>query len=66
MDKMKTSNVIWKQWKLPKTRIKKLISLSVPKYKAYEGGNSREKYWRIAIVQSYTEPSATPIVVAEG
>ena len=38
----------WKQWKLPKTRIKRLITLGVPPHKAYEWGNSRKKYWRIA------------------
>lgn len=40
---------LWKQWKLPKTKIKRLISLGVPKEKAYEWGNSRKKYWRISM-----------------
>lgn len=39
---------LWKQWKQPKTKIKRLISLGVPKEKAYEWGNSRKKYWRIS------------------
>lgn len=39
---------LWKQWKLPKTKVKRLISLGVPKEKAYEWGNSRKKYWRIS------------------
>ncbi|MCH1627987.1 group II intron reverse transcriptase/maturase [Fredinandcohnia quinoae] len=39
---------LWKQWKLPKTKTKRLISLGVPKEKAYEWGNSRKKYWRIS------------------
>lgn len=39
---------LWKQWKLPQTKIKRLISLGVPKEKAYEWGNSRRKYWRIS------------------
>ena len=39
---------IWKQWKKPKTKIKNLISLGVNKYKAYEWGNTRKGYWRIA------------------
>lgn len=38
----------WKQWKTPKTRIRKLKGLGVPPYKAFEWGNSRKKYWRIA------------------
>lgn len=39
---------IWKQWKKPKTRIKKLVFLGAPKNKAYEWGNTRKGYWRIA------------------
>lgn len=39
---------LWKQWKLPKTKTKRLISLGVPKEKAYEWGNTRKKYWRIS------------------
>jgi group II intron reverse transcriptase/maturase len=38
----------WKQWKLPKTRVRKLIGLGIPSHKAFEWGNSRKKYWRIA------------------
>ncbi|RNB67228.1 group II intron reverse transcriptase/maturase [Brevibacillus panacihumi] len=39
---------LWKEWKRPKTKVKRLISLGVPKEKAYEWGNSRKKQWRIA------------------
>lgn len=39
---------IWKQWKKPKTKIKNLITLGIPKYKAYEWGYTRKGYWRIA------------------
>ncbi|MFA9560680.1 group II intron reverse transcriptase/maturase [Evansella sp. AB-rgal1] len=39
---------LWKQWKLPRTKVKRLISLGVPREKAYEWGNSRKKYWRIS------------------
>jgi RNA-directed DNA polymerase len=39
---------LWKQWKKPKTKTKRLIALGVPKTKAYEWGNSRKGYWRIA------------------
>jgi RNA-directed DNA polymerase len=38
----------WKQWKLPKTRVRKPIGLGVDKHKAYEWENSRKGYWRIA------------------
>lgn len=37
----------WKQWKFPKTRVRKLIGLGIDKHKAYEWGNSRKGYWRI-------------------
>lgn len=39
---------MWKQWKQPRTKIKRLISLGIPRNKAYEWGNSRKGYWRIA------------------
>jgi RNA-directed DNA polymerase len=39
---------LWKQWKKPKTKVKRLISLGVPKDKAFEWGNTRKGYWRIA------------------
>jgi RNA-directed DNA polymerase len=38
----------WKQWKTPKTRVRNLKGLGVPPNKAYEWGNSRKQYWRIA------------------
>lgn len=39
---------LWKEWKKPKTRIRKLIKLGVPAWRAYEWGNSRKGYWRIS------------------
>jgi RNA-directed DNA polymerase len=39
---------LWKQWKKPKTKVKRLTSLGVPKDKAFEWGNTRKGYWRIA------------------
>jgi RNA-directed DNA polymerase len=39
---------LWKEWKLPKTKVRKLIGLGAPKEKAYEWGNSRKAYWRIS------------------
>ncbi|MDB4866627.1 MAG: ltrA [Cohnella sp.] len=39
---------LWKQWKRPKTKVKRLISLGIPKQKAFEWGNTRKGYWRIA------------------
>ncbi len=39
---------LWKEWKLPRTKVKRLISLGVTKGKAFEWGNTLKKYWRIA------------------
>ncbi len=39
---------IWKAWKKPKTRVKNLIKCGVPKWQAYEWGNTRLGYWRVA------------------
>jgi len=39
---------VWKQWKNPRTRIRKLISLGINKQTAYEWGNTRKGYWRIS------------------
>ncbi|SCN37989.1 Hypothetical conserved protein [Bacillus cytotoxicus] len=40
--------IVWKQWKLPRTRRKKLQSFGISKQIAYEWGNSRKQYWRIS------------------
>ena len=39
---------IWKQWKLPRTRVKNLLKLGIPEWAAYQYGNSRKGYWRMA------------------
>ena len=39
---------IWKQWKKPKTKVANLRKLGIPADKAYQLGNSRRGYWRIA------------------
>ena len=39
---------IWKQWKKPRTKVSSLRKLGVPKDLAYQWGNSRLGYWRIA------------------
>ena len=39
---------IWKQWKLPRTRVKNLVNLEMPQWQAYRNGNSRNGYWAIA------------------
>ena len=40
--------VVWKTWKLVRTRFKNLMKLGVPKGKAWEYANTRKSYWRIA------------------
>ena len=39
---------IWKQWKKPRTKVANLKKLGIPADKAYQWGNSRLSYWRIA------------------
>ena len=39
---------IWKQWKKVRTRIRNLIKLGLPKWKAWEFANTRKGYWRIS------------------
>jgi len=40
--------VIWKQWKLVRTRFRNLIKLGIPKGKAWEWANTRKGYWHIS------------------
>lgn len=39
---------IWKQWKKPRTKVANLRKLGIAADKAYQWGNSRLGYWRIA------------------
>ena len=39
---------IWKQWKKPKTRVQNLKKLGIPSWQAYQWGNTRLGYWRVA------------------
>ena len=39
---------IWKAWKKVKTRVANLIRCGINEYQAYEWGNTRKGYWRIA------------------
>lgn len=36
---------IWKQWKLPRTRLRRLRGLKVPEWLAYQTANTRRGYW---------------------
>lgn len=39
---------IWKQWKKPRKRVENLKRLGIPDRQAYQWGNTRLSYWRIA------------------
>ena len=39
---------IWKAWKKVKIKVANLIRCGINKSKAYEWGNTRKGYWRIA------------------
>lgn len=39
---------IWKQWKKPRAKVQNLRKLGIPEWQAYQWGNSRLGYWRIA------------------
>lgn len=39
---------IWKQWKKARTRVKNLRKLGISKDQAYQWGNTRLGYWRVA------------------
>lgn len=39
---------IWKAWKKPKTKVANLIKCGIDKWRAYQWGNTRKGYWRIA------------------
>ena len=39
---------IWKQWKLPRTRVENLMKLGLPEWRACEAAYSRKAYWRSA------------------
>jgi len=39
---------IWKQWKKPKAKVQNLRKLGVPEKQAYQWGNTRLGYWRVA------------------
>ena len=46
--KRRIRQYIWKQWKNPRTKCRKLIQLGIEKQKAYEWSNTRRGYWRIS------------------
>src|SRR5690625_1223650 len=57
---------LWKAWKLPRTKARKLKALGVPSHKAYEWSNTRKSYWRISKSPYYTEPLEIPTGIPKG
>src|SRR5699024_8763654 len=39
---------LWKEWKLPRNKVRKLAGLGAPQGKAYEWGHTRRSYWRVS------------------
>ncbi len=39
---------MWKAWKKVRTKVANLIRCGINEYQAYEWGNNRKGYWRIA------------------
>ena len=39
---------LWKQWKLPRTRVRELMRRGVSRYRAVQVGNTRKGAWRLS------------------
>ena len=39
---------IWKMWKRPRSKMRYLLKLGVPRELAYQAANSRRKYWFVS------------------
>ncbi|MDR0922175.1 MAG: hypothetical protein LBM95_07330 [Lactobacillales bacterium] len=46
--KRRIRQLIWKQWKNPRTRRRNPIRLGIEKHKTYEWSNTRKRYWHIS------------------
>ena len=57
---------LWKNWKKPKTKVRNLINLGVPEWKAYEWEIAVKAIGEFRTVQYYTKPSTIPIGIIEG
>ena len=58
---------IWKQWKLPRTRVENLEKLGMPEWQAYLNGNTRKGYWAVAgsgiLAHYYKQKTCTPWIL---
>ena len=57
---------IWKQWKRPQTKAANLRKLGIPADKAYQWGNSRLGYWRMAGSPALTRSITNERLAAAG
>ena len=57
---------IWKQWKKPRTKVANLRKLGIPADKAYQWGNSRLGYWRMAGSPALTRSITNERLAAAG
>ena len=48
----------WKQWRYPRTRIRKLLQLGVSRDQAISHGASRKGYWRLSAY--HRRPASVP------
>jgi len=51
--------VIWKQWKLPRTKVRELINRGIPEYWAVQVGTTRKGAWRLS--RNTTVAKALPV-----
>ena len=57
---------IWKQWKKPRSKVANLRKLGIPADKAYQWGNSRLGYWRMAGSPALTRSITNERLAAAG
>lgn len=57
---------LWKEWEMAKTKIRNLIKIGVPAWKAYEWEIVKKVIGVYVTVQFYKKPLATPTGRTEG
>lgn len=57
---------IWKMWKRPRSKMKYLIKLGIPKYYAHMAANSRKGYWRTSATSTVNRALSKEILVRKG
>lgn len=57
---------IWKQWRLPRTRIRRLKALGIAHEAAYAFGNSRKGHWRLSMTSGVQRALNNEYLKAKG